>query len=56
MMDHMMDGVMGLGWLWMVLGTVLLVALIVLVLMLIVRTSRGLAPKFAAAREELVRA
>ena len=28
----MMDGMMGLGWLWMGLGTVLLIALVVLVL------------------------
>lgn len=37
----MMDGMMGFGWLWMLLGTVLLIALIVLVVVLIVRASRG---------------
>jgi hypothetical protein len=35
----MMDGMMGCGWLMMVLGVVLLVALIVLVVMAIVRIS-----------------
>jgi uncharacterized membrane protein len=39
MMDRMMDGMMGWGWLMMLLGVVLLVALIVLVLMAIVRVS-----------------
>ena len=37
----MMDGMMGFAWLWMLLGTVLLIALIVLVVVLIVRASRG---------------
>lgn len=37
----MMDGMMALGWLWMLLGIALLIALIVLVVMLIVRVSRG---------------
>ena len=37
----MMHDMMGLGWLWMVLGTVLLVALIALVVALIVRITRG---------------
>lgn len=40
MMDHMMDGMMGWGWLAMLLGIVLLVALIVLVVMAIIRMSR----------------
>jgi hypothetical protein len=40
MMDHMMDGMMGWGWLVMLLGVVLLVALIVLVVMAIIRRSR----------------
>jgi uncharacterized membrane protein len=39
MMDRMMDGMMGWGWLVMLLGVVLLVALIVLVVMAIVRIS-----------------
>jgi|RhiMetdeSRZDD1v2_1073273.scaffolds.fasta_scaffold4038054_1 uncharacterized membrane protein len=39
MMDRMMDGMMGWGWLMMLLGVVLLVALIVLVVMAIVRIS-----------------
>lgn len=40
MMDHMMDGMMGLGWLAMFLGLVLLVALIALVIVLIAKLSR----------------
>jgi len=39
MMDRMMDGMMGWGWLMMLLGVVLLVALIVLVVMAVVRIS-----------------
>ena len=39
MMDHMMDGIMGLGWLMMLLGTVLLVALFVLLVVAIMRVS-----------------
>lgn len=39
MMDRMMDGMMAWGWLTMLLGVVLLVALIVLVVMAIVRIS-----------------
>jgi hypothetical protein len=38
-MDHMMNGMMGWGWLLMVLGAVLLVALIVLVVVAIFRIS-----------------
>lgn len=37
----MMDGMMGFGWLWMVLGTALFLALIVLVVMLILRMAGG---------------
>lgn len=40
----MMDGMMGLGWLGMLLGVALLIALIVLVVMLIVRVARGSGP------------
>jgi flagellar biosynthesis protein FliQ len=36
-MDRMMDGIMGWGWLLMLLGSVLLVALIVLVVVAIIR-------------------
>jgi hypothetical protein len=39
MMDRMMDGMMGWGWLLMLLGTVLMVALIVLVVVAIMRIS-----------------
>jgi hypothetical protein len=39
MMDRVMDGMMGWGWLMMLLGVVLLVALIALVVMAIARIS-----------------
>jgi hypothetical protein len=39
MMDHMMDGMMGWGWLMMVLGGALLAALIVFVVIAIMRIS-----------------
>ena len=37
----MMDGMMGLGWLCMLLGILLLIALIVLVVILIMRVAGG---------------
>ena len=37
----MMDRMMGLGWLWMILGVVLFIALILLVAVLIARISGG---------------
>lgn len=40
MMDHMMDGMMGWGWVMMLLVTILLVSLIVLVVLAIIRMSR----------------